>query len=144
MMKLCPKCQTEKPLEDFNLRFQGKYSRQSYCRDCQREVEHTYYRRSEERRQNVRDRVERNRIACQKFVAEYLKSHPCVDCGESNSVVLEFDHINEKSFNLSDAIRQGYSLVTIQKEIEKCEVRCANCHRMKTAKEQSYWILEYL
>lgn len=72
---------------------------------------------------------ERNR----NYIAEYLSTHPCVDCGEDNIIVLEFDHVNgEKINNISDAVKQCWSIKKIQTEIDKCEVRCANCHRIVT------------
>lgn len=66
------------------------------------------------------------------FVSEYLKSHPCVDCGNPNIIVLDFDHIRGKERNVSDMVRGSMSIENIKKEIEKCEVRCANCHRIAT------------
>jgi hypothetical protein len=71
----------------------------------------------------------RNRI----FVDNYLSTHSCVDCGEEDPVVLEFDHVfGKKKDNIADAIQKAWSLKKIQEEIIKCEVRCANCHRRKT------------
>lgn len=66
---------------------------------------------------------------------EYLKNNPCVDCGESNPYVLDFDHVRgEKSFSVGKAISGSHrSWVKILEEINKCEVRCANCHRKRTA-----------
>ena len=67
------------------------------------------------------------------YIKNYLSNNPCVDCGNNNIVVLEFDHVRgEKKYNVSDMCRGGYSLATIQKEIDKCDVRCANCHRQIT------------
>jgi len=34
-------------------------------------------------------------------------------------------------FNVADAVRNGLSLDTIKKEIEKCIVLCANCHAIR-------------
>lgn len=66
-------------------------------------------------------------------VTEYLSKHPCVDCENSDVRVLEFDHVKDKKFkNISTMIYQRYSWNRILKEIEKCEVRCANCHRIRT------------
>lgn len=66
---------------------------------------------------------------------EYLQHHPCSDCGESDPLVLEFDHVlGEKRYNLGDLPSRYSSWETIQAEIAKCEVRCANCHRRITAK----------
>lgn len=79
-----------------------------------------------------RNRSQRKVI--KKYIYEYLSTHPCVDCGEKDPVVLEFDHIANKSQNVSSFIQKNYPFITIQKEIEKCEIRYANCHRRKTAK----------
>jgi len=67
-------------------------------------------------------------------IIEFLQKHPCVDCGEKDIIVLEFDHINgNKDFNISQMIKDK-SWKNVLKEITKCEVRCANCHRKVTAK----------
>jgi len=71
-----------------------------------------------------------------EFIREYKQTHPCVDCDESDWVVLDFDHVRgEKKKAVGSMVLAGYSLKTIQEEIDKCEIRCANCHRRKTAKE---------
>ena len=73
------------------------------------------------------------RVRIRTYINDYLKTHPCVDCGETNPITLEFDHISDdKHFSISDAVRLGYSIKKIEIEIAKCEVRCANCHRKKT------------
>ena len=69
-----------------------------------------------------------------RYILEYLLKHPCVDCGEKDVTVLEFDHVKNKLKPVSSLIRAGATSL-IEKEIEKCEVRCANCHRRKTAKQ---------
>lgn len=75
-----------------------------------------------------------------KFILGYLKTHPCVDCGENRVLCLCFDHVRgEKSFNISCAVRNGISLNTIKNEIKKCDVRCMNCHTVKTAKQLNFW-----
>jgi len=71
-----------------------------------------------------------HREIVRNYVLDYLREHPCVDCGEADPIVLEFDHVHEKTFNISEA--SGYGLKRIEEEIGKCEVRCANCHRRKT------------
>jgi hypothetical protein len=65
----------------------------------------------------------------------YLLRHPCVDCGEVDTRVLEFDHVRgRKSAAISFLVRIGYPWQRIVKEIAKCEVRCANCHRLRHSK----------
>jgi len=66
----------------------------------------------------------------------HLGSNPCVDCGESDPVVLEFDHILPKHRDISLMWRTGFSSSALAAEIAKCVVRCGNCHRRKTAREQ--------
>lgn len=66
---------------------------------------------------------------------EYLSTKSCVDCGIEDSRVLEFDHLPEfeKSFEISRALSGSTrSWQSILNEINKCEVVCANCHRIRT------------
>ena len=75
-----------------------------------------------------------------KFCHEYLVAHPCVDCGITDIVVLQFDHVRgKKRGNVSSMARAGVSLSTLNTEIAKCEIRCANCHIRKTAREQGWF-----
>ena len=77
------------------------------------------------------------RIRNRKFVNDYLSTHPCIDCGESDIVVLEFDHIGiGKDLNISAAVFKCWSIDRIKAEIAKCEVRCCNCHRKITAERR--------
>jgi hypothetical protein len=83
-----------------------------------------------------------SRIKKKRFIKNFLKKHPCVDCGNNDFRVLDFDHV--KGIKLDCVSRlvniHGRSLVTIIKEIGKCEVRCANCHRIKTYNSISHKI----
>jgi hypothetical protein len=67
---------------------------------------------------------------------EYLTDKACVDCGESNPIVLDFDHLpkHEKKFAIGRAISGSTrSWNSIFLEIQKCEIVCANCHRIRTS-----------
>ena len=69
------------------------------------------------------------------YILKYLQDHPCVDCGERDTVVLEFDHVSgEKKWIVARMV--GHDIKTIELEIEKCEVRCANCHAIATARRK--------
>jgi hypothetical protein len=67
-------------------------------------------------------------------IKELKELHGCVDCGEKNHIVLDFDHIKDKKYNISRMIHDGFAWAAIKKEISKCEVVCANCHRVRTHK----------
>lgn len=71
----------------------------------------------------------------------YLAVHPCVDCGEQDLIVLDFDHLpeHEKHFEVSRAVTASTrSWQSIEREIAKCEVVCANCHRRRTARRGNH------
>ena len=87
----------------------------------------------------AKERSVRNRLECRKYVLEHYMTHACIDCGENDYRVLQFDHVNDKRDDVGRLVGSGYPLTTIIKEIEKCVVRCANCHHRKTAKEQNWF-----
>ena len=66
------------------------------------------------------------------------KSVPCVDCENSYPYyVMDMDHVRGvKQFQLSVAANKRKALPTIQEEIAKCDVVCANCHRERTFSRQ--------
>src|SRR5207302_6595194 len=69
-----------------------------------------------------------------RLLQDYLRSHPCVDCGETDIVTLQFDHRDRATKRKEVAllvVQTAWSIV--QTEIAKCDVRCANCHRRRTA-----------
>jgi hypothetical protein len=67
------------------------------------------------------------------FVDRVKSFASCMDCGESNPIVLDFDHVRgEKVSNVSDMASSSYCISTIKDEIRKCNIRCSNCHRKKT------------
>lgn len=67
------------------------------------------------------------------YINNYLLNHPCIDCGNPDLRVLDFDHVRgEKEGNIADAPQKAWAMERLQKEIEKCDVRCANCHRIAT------------
>ncbi len=83
----------------------------------------------------------RHRVKIRQKLLEYLSVRECVDCREKDPIVLEFDHRDRKDkFKIVVKMLSGhYSWESVLKEIKKCDVRCANCHRRKTYKEQNCW-----
>ncbi len=92
------------------------------------------------RKMLIRNAVKAQRQINIAYVREYLRDHHCVDCHESDPIVLEFDHVRGvKVGNLSALVNAGRTLTVIQDEINKCDVRCANCHRRVTAQRHGGW-----
>ena len=139
-MKHCPKCAQLLPLESFASRGIGK-GLVSYCKPCQRSYSKAHYLRyagSHNRRRY--DNTKRYRVRNAVSVRHYLTASACVDCGESDVRVLEFDHVRGKKIESIAALcGQGVSWRRIEAEIAKCEVRCANCHRRRTAEQFGWW-----
>lgn len=76
----------------------------------------------------------RHRVKVRQKVLEFLLDKKCIDCSESDPIVLDFDHKDQKAkFKTIHQMLSGhYSWNSVLKEIDKCEIRCANCHRRKT------------
>ena len=76
----------------------------------------------------------RHRVKIRQKMLEYLSERACIDCGEKDPIVLEFDHKDpdSKTRNVSRFLSGHFSWDSVMSEISKCEVRCANCHRRKT------------
>jgi hypothetical protein len=68
-----------------------------------------------------------------RFALEVLAATGCADCGERDVCVLDFDHVGEKTGNVMRLAYNEVSLARLRAEIDRCEVRCANCHRRRTA-----------
>lgn len=133
-VKHCRKCDATKPLEEFALRSNVADGRQSSCKACVKIQNAAYYKATPEKNAARKAGKAVARMKAMNFVWDYYSSHPCIDCGESDPVVLEFDHVRGVKFkNISSLIDMGMSLARIEDEIAKCDVRCANCHRRKTA-----------
>jgi hypothetical protein len=64
---------------------------------------------------------------------DFFRDHPCADCGETDPLVLEFDHLGDKEFNIGPNL-VNRSWKSVLAEIEKCDVVCANCHSRRTAR----------
>ncbi len=85
-----------------------------------------------------RNRDGERRAIAKRFVQEYLRTHPCVDCGESDPACLDFDHRNpkKKKYCIGAGWASGILPKSLLKEMRKCDVRCCNCHRKKHARER--------
>ena len=135
----CIRCSQEKPQADFAWRDKAKGRRFAHCRACQAKYHRKHY--EENRAKYIARAAERTqRIVDERWelMLEYLGDHPCVDCGESDVVVLEFDHLQDKEFNISGGLRNR-SWTSVLSELQKCEVVCGNCHRRRTSRRAHQW-----
>lgn len=139
-MKNCTKCNIEKPLTEFAIKKSRKDGRQSACKKCQREYAKEWYLENRiSHKDSIRTNKQRSVSLNRANLAAYLKKHPCVDCGESRIVCLDFDHVRGTKRNDICKMVYSNSWETILQEITKCQVRCANCHRIKTAKQFNWF-----
>lgn len=86
-------------------------------------------------RPKYRKEVLAARIAAKKAIVAQAKANPCTDCKNSYpSYVMDFDHVKgRKKTNISVLVQSaGWSISTLKKELAKCELVCANCHRIRT------------
>ena len=127
--RVCSRCLMNKPISEYNFRYRAAGVRHSYCKSCGKVLTHSHYVR------NKRQYLDRNArtFAGRRAFLRQMKSRPCADCGiQYPYYVMDFDHREglQKNFSLSRV--EGVTLRTIQREIEKCDVVCANCHRERT------------
>jgi hypothetical protein len=138
--RVCSMCGQEKDINEFPLRNRLSSRRQSYCKDCKAIMGKNWYENNKEHHvENVMSNTRNAKQAAREFVYEYLLTHPCSQCGESDPAVLEFHHVGNKSWEIGRMIAQGYSPESIAAEISQCIVLCANCHRRLTAKEKGWY-----
>ena len=140
-MKTCMTCLKAQDESQFNYKNKGKGILHRHCKSCSRAAVRDHYERNKAYYTNkARSGKRALKEEIRSRLLSYLSTHSCVDCGETDPVVLDFDHehLNRKSASISDMLKNRLCWASIQSEIAKCSVRCANCHRRRTA-EQFGW-----
>ena len=137
-MRRCGRCHEEKPEGEFAWRRKKLGQLDNYCRPCRTAYHHEHYVAN---RQRYIDQAGRRRrqITAERteWLITFLSEHPCVDCGERDPVVLEFDHLRDKKFGIANGL-QSRPWQNVLDEIAKCQVVCANCHRRRTARRGGF------
>lgn len=89
---------------------------------------------------NNPEQSQRPRLARKQKIRELknkAKDVPCMDCGiKYPPYVMDFDHKGDKVFEIAAASSAFMSLEKLVKEINKCDVACSNCHRIRTFKNE--------
>ncbi len=146
-MRICTICGKVKDNQDFFYRNKRAEKLHSQCKACYIEKrrriwkEH-YHKYGSKYRERAVERNRKLKIKHKKLLLEYLNDKSCKICGVSDPRVLEFDHIDSttKSFTIARGISSLLlSWPKILVEIEKCQILCANCHKIKTAEQQSWY-----
>lgn len=131
--KKCGICLITKSKNQFNKRNDSlgiKY----LCRKCEL-VKSVKYNKEHRKRLNILNRKRKENI--KKWVNRYLKNKPCLDCKiKYHPYCMDFDHVDgrNKTRTIATLVGDGYSKSRILKEISKCDLICANCHRLRTFK----------
>lgn len=145
-MKECTMCKKLKRTNDFFYRSRRTQKLHSQCKQCYEEKrrkiwkEH-YHKYGSNYRENAVARNKKLKNKLRQQMLEYLSDKSCVVCGISDSRVLEFDHLDPalKSFGISSGLTNITKWAKILAEIEKCQILCANCHKIKTAKDRGWY-----
>ncbi len=136
VMKKCYRCKETKPLSEFHKNKHRKDGVQTRCKSCKKETDAQY------RLENMEyfiERAKKQKEELFKWYREYKSGLKCKNCHENRSVCLDFHHRDRKVkfASVSKMIARGFSKAKIMEEIEKCDVLCANCHRVE---ESSKWV----
>jgi hypothetical protein len=135
-MRVCLKCGNKKKDTDFAWKSKTKGTRQSRCRACKRTYNEFWYEANKTQQKSaVKERNTSLRIEASRL-REEAKNKPCHDCkGVFPSYIMEFDHRDPttKTSCVSEiAAHSLKALEMIRAEIQKCDVVCANCHKIRT------------
>jgi len=141
-MKTCTRCGFDRPASEVRIKNKKTGRRSTLCRSCRSAYGKLHYQQHKQtyltRNKSHRHRRQ-GRSGYWYWLMTYLDSHPCVDCGQADLVVLQFDHRDgTEKVSTIGAMLNHCSWVKLFAEVAKCDVRCANCHRLRTA-EQFGW-----
>lgn len=135
-LKKCKYCKKE---------FKGTLTKRLYCSsECQEK--NTKIRKKKEYLENYRNNPPKNKTKKQllkeksirkkdlknlikKYIMQFKLKNGCSKCGEKRWFCLDFHHKKDKLKNVSSMLSQAYSLQSVKKEMTKCDLLCANCHK---------------
>lgn len=142
--KTCSKCKNLKTIDEFPWRSKIKQKKQAACRDCTKQTSKKWYKNNTSRQiENVKRNNQIHYKSRIERMFAFLSDKSCIDCGERNPILLDFDHVRgEKVDNISHMLSTGASWTAIEAELEKCEPTCSNCHRLKTAQRGQWYMYE--
>jgi len=139
--KTCGSCGQELPISNFHKQKSNKTGYQHYCKTCVIDKVKTRY--AVKKDHVMKRNIANNELIKDRnfaFVKRYLQIYgKCIDCGHKDTRVLEFDHVRGTKYKgVKHMCGLTSSIKAIKDEIRKCEIRCCNCHRIKTASDLSW------
>src|SRR5215469_13548519 len=137
LTKRCAMCGLIKQISEFPVRANNRPRPNAYCKECQRVYSREHYRKNARKHNQRRLANQRRyRVRNRRLMDQHLAERACIDCGEDDPIVLEFDHVRgPKLADVSTLVSRAFPWKRIREEMEKCEVRCANCHRRRTSSQ---------
>lgn len=131
--KDCKRCRKPKDFSKFSKSSRRRDGLQAWCKECVKNHDHLKYMEDKGKHRSWNTS---RRDKYYDMVTTYLKKHPCVDCNESDPIVLEFDHRDPEIKDGEVTKLLSYaSWDRIVLEMDKCDVVCSNCHRKRTARQ---------
>lgn len=128
-MKKCYRCKIIKNLFEFSKNAAKSDGLSGQCKECHKILRKEHYIKNKNKILLQVKQTKENYFEWYKS----LKNKPCKDCGiKYPHYVMEFDHLHSKKFQLGNAAKGYYSKKEVLNEINKCELVCANCHRIRT------------
>jgi hypothetical protein len=133
---ICIGCEKDLDDEAFGWRNKAKGKRTARCKPCIREYHKDWYEANRVKRiQQIRAYQKRVQKERGQFIQDLKSSRGCADCGERDPELLDFDHLGDKRFNISEWKTRAWADVLV--EIEKCEVVCSHHHRKRTSSRRA-------
>jgi hypothetical protein len=139
LTKQCYRCKLIKDTSEFHRSAPRKDGLQVYCRSCKKEIDKEHNDRNPRRNYfRTREYALRNL----RWLNEYLKTKHCEweGCAVNDPDMLVFDHLNprEKRAHVSSMVHNSWGLKSVQEEVAKCRVLCANHHQKHTIQQFGY------
>jgi hypothetical protein len=133
-MRQCVGCGRRKRKKDFSFKCRKSGRLQARCKSCTSSYSRDHYKKNREKYYARNVQYKQGLETEASLVLRWLKQAPCLDCGGFYPpFVMDFDHVRgEKKFGISRYKSRGVPLPALLDEILKCELVCANCHRIRT------------
>jgi hypothetical protein len=130
-MKTCSKCKKKKEKSEFSINRNAPDGLQLNCKTCATKKACDWYREH----RNDPDVIKRSRerdlkrvLECREIVNEKKRKDGCCYCLERDICCLDCHHLGDKVDLISTLVKKK-NKDRLRKELEKCIIVCANCHR---------------